>query len=67
MINKDYGVCERCGTKLQVSEWFTEYEYDEKGMPTGRTKKAVSSLICPCCLKNYCVDDTFDEPWRDKQ
>lgn len=66
MGDTNYGVCE-CGASLEP-EFFTEEE--EKVTPegwkykTGRKRRAVSHLFCPCCLKNYCVDDSFDGPWH---
>jgi hypothetical protein len=30
---------------------------------TGRKRRAVDVLVCPCCFKEHCVDDTFDGPW----
>ena len=60
MIN--YGQCE-CGCGLEPV-WFLEEEYDAKTYAkTGRKRKAVDVLTCPRCLKDYCVDDTFDGPW----
>lgn len=34
---------------------------------TGRTRTAVSHLECPNCLKSFCVDDSFDGEWRNKE
>ena len=48
-------------------EWFIEKEYEVIygcEYPTGRTRRAVNCLYCPCCLKQYVVDDSFDGPWR---
>lgn len=61
----DYGRCERCGTSLEPI-WFTEEEikYVKGSMiKTGRVRQAVDVLICPHCLKQYCVDDSFDGNW----
>jgi len=57
-----YGVCVKCGTPL-VPEWFTDKEYNSRGYPTGRVRRAVSHLECPKCWLKECVDDTFDGPW----
>lgn len=62
----DYGTCDNCGTGLKPV-WFKEVEEEYyRGNPTGayRERKAVSYLICPNCLKEFCVDDSFDEPWQ---
>lgn len=60
--NWKYGYCE-CGAKLTPA-WFTQYEYDKHGIKTGRKRIACSHLTCPCCFKNYAVDDSFDESWH---
>ena len=47
--------------------WFEEEEKDLYGtalIKTGRTRLAVSHLVYPSCLRNYIVDDSFDEPWH---
>lgn len=65
MSNK-YGTCERCGTDL-IPIWFTEEERKVVNgimSKTGRTRQAVDVLSCPHCLKEYCVDDSFDGNWR---
>lgn len=59
--NWKYGYCE-CGAML-IPVWYTEYEYNKYGYETGRRRTACSHLTCAYCLKNYIVDDTFDEPW----
>lgn len=61
-----YGVCEECQTPLEPV-WFTEDQYVIIGgyrCKTGRQRTACSHLICPCCLKKYVVDDSFDGPWN---
>lgn len=63
-----YGNCE-CGRSLRPM-WFTEEETKvESGRMyyTGRERKAVSSLSCDHCLKNYPVDDSFDGEWYYKK
>ena len=57
----DYGSCS-CGEKLNPV-FFKEKEYDDFGIPTGRTRMACSHLLCEYCGKSYAVDDTFDGPW----
>lgn len=63
MNEECYGKCSNCQCSLKVSKWFWEYEYDKQGHCTGRKRRAASSLTCPNCFKNYCIDDTFDGPW----
>lgn len=61
-----YGVCEYCGDSL-IPIWFIEEETKiEYGhvVETGRSRRAVSHLTCPTCMKNYSVDDSFNGPWR---
>lgn len=62
MRDTNYGNCDYCGTAL-MAELFWEKERDEQGYLTGRVRRAVGVLCCPYCMKNYCVDDTFDGPW----
>ena len=63
-----YGVCAQCYGDLEPV-WFTEEEYkvtlDGYKYRTGRVRRAVSHLVCENCLKNYCVDDSFDGPWHE--
>ena len=63
-----FGICERCGGHLSPVI-FTEYEEKVTGQgwryKTGRWRRAVSHLTCDTCLKNYCVDDSFDGPWHN--
>ena len=63
-MNK-YGVCTRCNSDLKPI-WFEEEEYrTENGIlyKTGRKRRAVDVLVCPCCMKEYCVDDSFVGNW----
>jgi len=63
---KDFGICDLCDVDL-VPIWFTEEETkvtDGIMYRTGRKRRAVSHLTCPCCLRNFCVDDSFDGAWR---
>lgn len=55
--------CDECGIKL-IPIIFIDYEYDNNMIKTGRKRKAISHLTCPQCLKNYTVDDSFDENWH---
>ena len=64
-IFTSFGCCE-CGAELEAV-WFTEDEYasaDGISYRTGRQRRAVSHLVCPDCLRNYPVDDSFDGPWH---
>lgn len=60
-----FGKCSRCGGNL-LPVYFTEEERKvECGhlIYTGRKRTAVSHLSCESCMKNECVDDSFDGPW----
>ena len=57
-----YGVCARCDFPFSPVHFLDE-ERDKHHLLTGRVRKAVSHLVCECCGKNECVDDTFDGPW----
>lgn len=60
-IGEPYGLCE-CGEPLEPV-YFTEKEYEIIGGTrhfTGRTRCAVSHLLCPGCGREVPVDDTFD-------
>lgn len=62
----EYGICERCGISL-IPRWFTEEErkiVNGSMYKTGRVRQAVDVLFCPHCLKEYCVDDSFDGNWH---
>lgn len=39
-------------------------ELDNHGIPTGRTRKACSCLLCDMCGYKETVDDSFDEPYK---
>ncbi len=61
-----YGKCVECNCELMPSGWFIEREYRTVNgikTQTSRRRKALESLVCPNCLKEYPVDDSFDEPW----
>lgn len=63
----DFGTCSHCGSELEPV-WFTEEEFKiEHGMmyKTGRKRRNIDVLVCPVCLKNHAVDDTFAGPWRN--
>lgn len=63
----DFGVCPECGYSLEPV-WFVDEEYKVTSFGslyrTGRERFAVDYLVCDVCLKKYCVDDSFDDPWR---
>lgn len=66
MKSNDYGICNECGVEYEPV-WFTEEEYVTSGgimVRTGRKRRAVDYLICPCCLKKQCVDDSYDGAWH---
>ena len=59
----DYGYCPKCEVTLERI-WFKDIEFEPKSnIPTGRVKWAVNYLQCPCCLKKFTVDDSFDGEW----
>ena len=62
-----FGNCAECGCPLEA-KWFIEDEYETTTFGvmyrTGRQRHAVDYLFCPDCGKKYCVDDSFDGPWR---
>lgn len=67
MRNCDFGKCDTCGTTLKPI-WFEEEELREEHgcmFRTGRKRTACSHLVCPCCLKDFAVDGSFDEPWHN--
>lgn len=64
MNNEALLVCS-CGGRL-VKIMFEEQERNKHNIPTGRYRRACSHLTCEDCLKNVCVDDTFDGPWYTK-
>lgn len=44
--------------------WYLEKELDTHGIPTGRTHKACSCLLCDSCGHKETVDSSFDEPYK---
>lgn len=62
-----YGNCD-CGASLRPVMFEEAESKVTQGRLhyTGRYRKAVSSLSCPRCLKNYPVDDSFDGNWYRK-
>lgn len=53
--------CE-CGGGLHAVRF---YEIERRAnIPTGRIRNAVSHLSCDACMRNVCVDDSLDGPWR---
>lgn len=61
-VQSIYGVCSRCDYPF-APVYFMEEERDKNHFLTGRVRRACSHLVCECCGKNECVDDTFDGPW----
>ncbi len=60
-----YGTC-TCGAPL-VPVWFREREtkvVHGHMTYTGRTRRACSHLECTICLREHCIDDSFDGPWE---
>lgn len=61
--------CSKCGSDM-LPIWFVEEEekvvngHNGYRYKTGRKRKAVSHLECPCCFNKECVDGSLDEPWR---
>lgn len=44
--------------------WYREKELDAHGIPTGRTYKACSCLLCEVCGHRETVDSSFDESYK---
>ena len=44
--------------------WYREKELDAHGIPTGRTYKACSCLLCEACGHRETVDNSFDESYK---
>ena len=61
----DYGYCDDCRVPLEPVFFIEEETKIEHGVmfKTGRKRRAVSHLTCLSCLKNFCVDDSFDSIW----
>lgn len=55
--------CPSCGFTLKPV-WFLEKELDNHGIPTGRTHKACSCLLCDSCGHKETVDSSFNEPYK---
>lgn len=63
MKTRDYGQCIRCGANLIAGDSATVDEteiVDGKLIYTGKRIFMIGYLQCPCCLKKYTVDDSFD-------
>lgn len=60
----DFGECD-CGGKLLPIQIIEREKVVRDGVEvyTGRKRKVISHLMCEWCLKCYCVDEKFDEPW----
>lgn len=67
MAGNRYGNCSRCGHALRPVFFTQEEELYNKSlgmyMKTGRKRQAVDVLVCPECLAEECVDDSFDGEW----
>lgn len=63
MLNKRYQ-CPICGYYTFGPVWFIEKEYDRNSIPTGRTHKACSCLLCDSCGHKETVDGSFDESYK---
>ena len=61
MKNIPYISCPSCGF-IMKPVWYLEKELDTHGIPTGRTHKACSCLLCDSCGHKETVDGSFDEP-----
>ena len=55
--------CPSCGFTMQPV-WYREKELDAHGIPTGRTYKACSFLLCEACGHKETVDGSFDESYK---
>lgn len=55
--------CPSCDFTLKPV-WYLEKELDTHGIPTGRTHKACSCLLCDSCGHKETVDGSFDEPYK---
>lgn len=53
-----------CRLKMMQPVWYREKELDVHGIPTGRTYKACSCLLCDSCGHKETVDGSFDEPYK---
>lgn len=65
-MDNRFGKCRSCGTSLEPV-WFKKTEYqtvEGRRSRTGRMRTACSHLVCPICMTNECVDDSFDGPWK---
>lgn len=60
-----YGECS-CGCSLKPVRFREKERNVVKGVMTftGRTRLAVSHLVCDACGKEFPVDDSFDGPWE---
>lgn len=63
MKNISYISCPSCGF-IMKPVWYLEKELDTHGIPTGRTHKACSCLLCDSCGHKETVDGSFDEPYK---
>lgn len=66
-MDMNYGICDQCYGRL-IPVWYIEEEtkvINGVMCKTGRVRRACSHLVCESCLKKFCVDDSFDRPWRN--
>lgn len=66
MYGNVFGKCPKCGGTLQPVI-FEEKEtkiINGTMIYTGRKRNAVSHLSCENCMKNECIDETFDGVWH---
>ena len=59
-----YVICIIGLLRLLYNNWSNRCQLDNHGIPTGRTRKACSCLLCDACGHKETVDDTFDEPYK---
>lgn len=63
---RDFGNCPYCGGLL-APVYYTEDETtitdDGYMYRTGRKRRAISHLVCESCLRNQCIDDSYDGLW----
>lgn len=58
-----FGKCGICNVDLEPV-LFMEEERDLRGYLTGRVRRAVDYLYCPCCGQKEICDSSFDGEWH---
>lgn len=62
--------CSNCGGRMMPVTFLDEEEkfnvITKSYQQTGRVRTAVDYLECECCLHKEPVDDSLDEPWRER-